>query len=115
MLTYKALNKMTPEYDGPVPRLWIRSAEERGERHYENGNTTTTPEYITQLSTPMSETHTLNLRSVKNGTLLVPLSRTKLFHDSFSCSAPRMWNSLPVEIRNSKSLNIFKKNIKPLC
>ena len=22
--------------------LWIRSAEERGERHYENGNTTTT-------------------------------------------------------------------------
>ena len=82
VLTYKALNKMTPEY-------------------------------ITQLLTPMSETHTLNLRSVKNGTLLVPLSRTKLFHDSFSCSAPRMWNSLPVEIRNSKSLNIFKKNINP--
>ena len=52
MLTYKAFNKMTPEY-------------------------------ITQLLTPMSETHTLNLRSVKNGTLLVPLLRTKLFHDSF--------------------------------
>ena len=26
----------------PVPRLWIRSAEERGERRYENRNTTTT-------------------------------------------------------------------------
>ena len=26
----------------PVPRLWIRSAEERGERRYENWNTTTT-------------------------------------------------------------------------
>ena len=26
----------------PVPRLWIRSAEERGQRRYENGNTTTT-------------------------------------------------------------------------
>ena len=24
----------------PVPRLWIRSAEERGERRYENRNTT---------------------------------------------------------------------------
>ena len=24
----------------PVPRLWIRSAEERGERRYENWNTT---------------------------------------------------------------------------
>ena len=40
VLTYKALNKMTPEY-------------------------------ITQLITPMSETHTLNLRSAENGTLLV--------------------------------------------
>ena len=26
----------------PVPRLWIRSAEERGEHRYENRNTTTT-------------------------------------------------------------------------
>ena len=26
----------------PVPRLWIRSAEVRGERRWENGNTTTT-------------------------------------------------------------------------
>ena len=26
----------------PVPRLWIRSAEVRGERRKENGNTTTT-------------------------------------------------------------------------
>ena len=25
----------------PVPRLWIRSAEVRGERRWENGNTTT--------------------------------------------------------------------------
>ena len=30
----------------PVPRLWIRSAEERGERRYENGNTTTTSRII---------------------------------------------------------------------
>ena len=67
VLTYKALNKMTPEY-------------------------------TTQLLTPMSETHTLNLRSVENDTLLVPLSRTKLFYDSFSCSAPRMWNSLKLRI-----------------
>ena len=27
----------------PVPRLWIRSAEVRGEHHYENGITTTLP------------------------------------------------------------------------
>ena len=26
----------------PIPQPWIRSAEVQGERHYENGNTTTT-------------------------------------------------------------------------
>ena len=31
----------------PVPRLWIRSAEVRGERRQENGNTTTNNIVIT--------------------------------------------------------------------
>ena len=33
-------NQTSPmQFCSPVPRLWIRSAEERGERRYENGNT----------------------------------------------------------------------------
>ena len=84
VLTYKALNNMTPEY-------------------------------ITKLLTPMSQTHSLNLRSGENGTLYVPLSRTTVYSGAFSCSAPRLWNSLPYAIRKSESLNTFKKSIKPLC
>ena len=84
VLTYKALNNMTPEY-------------------------------ITKLLTPKSQTHSLNLRSGENGTLYVPLSRTTVYSGAFSCSVPRLWNSLPYAIRNSESLNAFKKSIKPLC
>ena len=46
------------------------------------------PEYITQLLKPVSEVHTLNLRSSENGSLYVQKARTALFDGSFSCSAP---------------------------
>lgn len=83
VLTYKALNNMTPEY-------------------------------ITNLLKPMSQAHSLNLRSGSNGTLYIPRSRTALYSGAFSCSAPRLWNSMPLEVRNSESLNVFKKNAKLL-
>ena len=62
-----------------------------------------TPDYITNLLKPMSEAHTLNLRSKENGTLYVPRSRTSLYDGSFSWSAPRLWNSLPQTVRNAGS------------
>ncbi|MCG8047955.1 MAG: reverse transcriptase family protein, partial [Candidatus Thiodiazotropha endolucinida] len=70
------------------------------------------PDYIASLLKPMSQAHSLNLRSTENGSLHVPRSRTKLYNGSFSCSAPRLWNSLPHETRNSKSLYSFKKSLK---
>ena len=83
VLTYKALNDMTPDY-------------------------------IAELLTPMSQTHSRHLRSSESGELYVPYSHTKLYKGSFSCSAPRLWNSLPQTVRNSESLNVFKSNVKPL-
>ena len=80
-LTYKALNKLTPEY-------------------------------ITNLLKPVSETHSRSLRSSVNGTLSVPRSRTSLFDRSFSSSAPRIWNLFPISVRNSSSLNGFKNSLK---
>ena len=73
-----------------------------------------TPEYITKLLTPMSQTHSLNLRSGETGALYVPFSRTVLYSGAFS-SAPRLWNSLTLAVRNSESLNAFKANVTPLC
>lgn len=72
------------------------------------------PEYISKLLKPMSEVHTLNLRSSVNGTLYVPKSRTSLYDGSFSCSAPRLWNALPQTITNAGSLSAFKQSLKAI-
>ena len=71
-----------------------------------------TPEYISTLLKPVSQVHTLNLRSTDNGSLYVPKSRTTIYDGSFSCSAPRLLNTLPHTVRNAGSLNVFKKNMK---
>ena len=71
-----------------------------------------TPQYISELLKPVAETRDLHLRSSSNGTLAVPRSRTPVFDRSFSVSAPRLWNSLPIDIRNSTTLNGFKNSLR---
>ena len=71
-----------------------------------------TPDYLTELLTSLSEIHSLNLRSSENGLLHIPLSRTTVFDNSFTCSAPKLWNDLPRTVRASGSLVTFKKNLK---
>ena len=78
VLTYRALNKLTPDY-------------------------------ISNLLKPLSETHSLNLRSSENGSLHIPLARTALYDNSFTCSAPKLWNALPQTVRDADSLFTFKK------
>ena len=73
-----------------------------------------TPEYISSLLRPVAETHNRRLRSSVNGTLAVHRSRTSLYDRSVSVSAPRLWNSLPVSLRHSTSLNVFKNNLIPV-
>ena len=68
-----------------------------------------TPDYLSELLTPLSEIHSLNLRSSENGLLHIPLSRTTIFDNSFTCSAPKLWNALPQTVRVSGSLVTFKK------
>ena len=72
-----------------------------------------TPNYITKLLIPMSQTNSLNLRSGQNGTLYTPLARTSLYSGAFSCAAPKLWNSFPQEVRNS--LSAFKRNVRTIC
>ena len=71
-----------------------------------------TPEYISNLEKPTFETHNRNLRSETNGSLSVLRSRTSLFDRSFSATAPKLWNSLPMEITNASSLENFKQLAK---
>ena len=47
--------------------------------------------------------------------LAVPKTKTKLYGDRLlAARAPRLWNALPVDIKNSESLNIFKSKVRRL-
>ena len=45
--------------------------------------------------------------------LVVPFTRRKTFRDrSFSFIAPKLWNTLPYELRASDTCKVFKRNLK---
>ena len=52
-----------------------------------------------------------HLRSASTSAIRPFPSRTKLFKKSFFLYCTNEWNNLTVEIRNAKSINIFKKSI----
>ena len=54
-----------------------------------------------------------NLRSSSQLLLSVPASRLKTFGDrAFCTSAPKLWNTLPMDIRLDNNLSHFKKLLK---
>ena len=54
-----------------------------------------------------------NLRSVDQGLLTVPRSNQRAHGDrAFSVAAQKLWNALPLYIRNSGSITIFKSKLK---
>lgn len=69
------------------------------------------PSYLCDLIVPYKNQR--NLRSNKQHLLKVPNSRTTTFGDrAFSVGAPRLWNTIPMDIKNAPSIDIFKKKIK---
>ena len=54
-----------------------------------------------------------SLRSSGQELLTVPLAKLKTYGDrAFSIAAPRQWNNLPLSIRKSPSIAIFKRHLK---
>ena len=70
------------------------------------------PSYLSELL--VKKPITRNLRSsADDNLLLIPRVRTESFGKrSFKYAAPSVWNSLPQQIRNSQSTDIFKKRLK---
>ena len=69
------------------------------------------PCYIQELLRPYNPSRTL--RSSSDLLLTVPKTSHRTTGDrSFSYSAPKLWNNLPVEIRRMKELSKFKSAIK---
>ena len=50
-----------------------------------------------------------NLRSVANKHYVLPQAKCNLFKGSLSFSGVLIWNSLPLDMKNSSSLNVFSK------
>ena len=70
------------------------------------------PEYLSILLTKCSETNVRSLRSSKQETVKVPFARTTYYEKSFSVTGPKLWNSLPIQIRQSSNLITFKQSVK---
>ena len=69
------------------------------------------PTYISDLLDTYNPTRTL--RSSFAGLLEEPpFKLSTVGARAFSCAAPRLWNSLPLHIRQSDSLNTFKSHLK---
>ena len=69
------------------------------------------PEYLSSHFVLRSDTLTYNLRD-SDGTLAIPQPRTNYCKRSLSYSGVVLWNSLPLNTRQSLSLNEFKSKLK---
>ncbi len=72
-----------------------------------------TPQYLCDLfemRPDNSEQTNMTLRSSTNRNYIVPKPRNTIFKSSFSYSGAIIWNSIPLEIRKSNSLNTFSNN-----
>ena len=72
------------------------------------------PIYLSNKIKHISENNPYQLRNAIKGDLHIPKTRTELFKKSFSYSAPTLWNSLPIEVRNEKTIPTFKDQLKLL-
>ena len=68
------------------------------------------PEYITCLLKPYNPPRML--RSKNMSLLCQPRSKHSWGDRAFSIAAPRLWNALPADIRNSPTLAHFKGSLK---
>ncbi len=70
------------------------------------------PQYLAELLIP--NTSSRNLRFSLSGLLVVPKTQLRAYWGdrAFSSYAPKLWNSLPADIRETHSLTIFKSRLK---
>ena len=53
-----------------------------------------------------------NISGSRTPTLQTPIPKTARAGRAFYYSAPRMWNCLPCDIKQSASINVFKNRLK---
>ena len=70
------------------------------------------PQYLIDI-TIFAYHQDLNLRSRNNFVLPTRMSRITMVHTgSISSMGPRIWNSLPIAVKNTNNLDVFKSRLK---
>jgi hypothetical protein len=67
--------------------------------------------YNVQLNELIQFKNTRTTRHSSKYDIKVPLCKSKLFQNSFYCVLPKIWNSLPVEVRLSSSKSVLKRKL----
>lgn len=71
------------------------------------------PVYITEMLIPKPSSDRWSLRSDDQDLLYIPITNCKTLGDrSFAHVAPQLWNSLPLNVRNSVNISAFKRHLK---
>ena len=70
----------------------------------------TAPSYISELL--KYHTSERKLRSSSQHLLATPKARLKTYGEKAFAAAPRLWNSIPLELRSNSSIDIFKRHLK---
>ena len=70
------------------------------------------PEYYSNYFHDLSKTHSKCTRQSSRHDLVVPRCRSEYCKHSLFYACPKLWNNLPVTIRELPSLNSFKYNLK---
>ena len=70
-----------------------------------------TPPYVKELLV-VSNNRSYFLRSNVHKDIQTLRARTKYFKNTFTYTSRDIWNTIPLTIRNSSSLNVFKTNFK---
>ena len=71
------------------------------------------PKYLSELLKTYNPETSMNLRSIDENRLNEPVvSRSAVVKRSFEYSAPRLFNMLPIEIRQTNTVKSFKKSLK---
>lgn len=72
-------------------------------------NNPKTPVYLKSRFKFLCDSHNIPLRSTFNNLLKIPSHSSSRYSDSFTVSAARQWNKLPLAIRQASSVNVFKR------
>ena len=70
------------------------------------------PGYLSNLIVSANNKESYDTRCSSSDNFLVPKPNTELYKSSFSFSGPKVWNSLPNEIKTSKTVFEFKNSCK---